>query len=90
MYIGLRPIPDNLKSILTTTSLEHIKNEGLETISQLKDENIHIQFVENMLTVHNKYYELICDVFENDSLFLSALETACACVVNKIPNDKQP
>ncbi|XP_055381981.1 cullin-2 [Condylostylus longicornis] len=90
MYIILKPIPDRLKGLLTQTFLDHIKNEGIETISTLKGENIHIQFVENMLKVHQKYQELIADVFENDSLFLSALDKACASVINKRINDKQP
>lgn len=51
MYIILKPIPDNLKNILIQTFLDHIKNEGIETISTLKGDNIHIQFVENMLKV---------------------------------------
>ncbi|CAD6997776.1 unnamed protein product [Ceratitis capitata] len=90
MYIILKPIPDNLKGQLIQTFLDHIKNDGLETISTLSGENIHIQFVENMLKVHQKYQELIADVFENDSLFLSALDKACASVINRRPSDRQP
>ncbi|XP_054741948.1 cullin-2 isoform X1 [Anastrepha obliqua] len=90
MYIMLKPIPDNLKGQLIQTFLDHIKNEGLETISTISGENIHIQFVENMLKVHHKYQELIGDVFENDSLFLSALDKACASVINRRPSDRQP
>lgn len=90
MYIILKPIPDRLKDLLKQTFLDHIKNEGIETISTLKGENIHIQFVENMLKVHQKYQKLIADVFENDSLFLSALDKACASVVNKRINERQP
>ncbi|EDW49712.1 cullin-2 [Drosophila sechellia] len=90
MYVVLKPIPDNLKSELITTFLDHIKSEGLQTVSALKGENIHIAFVENMLKVHHKYQELIADVFENDSLFLSALDKACASVINRRPTERQP
>lgn len=90
MYIVLQPIPDHLKAELIQTFLEHIKNEGLETVYALKGENIHIAFVENMLKVHHKYQELIADVFENDSLFLSALDKACASVINRRPSERQP
>lgn len=90
MYKILKPIADNLKSQLIHTFLDHIKNEGLETISTLSGENIHIQFVENMLKVHQKFHELIADVFENDSLFLSALDKACASIINRRPGDRQP
>lgn len=43
---------------------------------------IHIQFVENMLQVHQKYENLINETFKNDPLFLSALDKACASVIN--------
>lgn len=50
---------------------------------------IHIQFVENMLKVHHKYEQMIAELFKNDPLFLSALDRACASVINKRINDKQ-
>lgn len=43
-----------------------------------------------MLQVHHKYEELIADTFKNEPLFLSALDKACASVINKRINDKQP
>lgn len=106
MYILLKPIPDGLKNLIQAF-LDHIKNEGIETISTLKGENvnifsvkrpvepneyyfqIHIQFVENMLQVHHKYEQLIAHTFKNDPLFLSALDKACASVINKRMNEKQ-
>lgn len=39
MYTLLKPIPDGLKT-LTFAFLDHIKNEGIETISTLKGENV--------------------------------------------------
>lgn len=39
MYTLLKPIPDGLK-ILIQAFLDHIKNEGVETISTLKGENV--------------------------------------------------
>lgn len=109
MYTLLKPIPDALKNLIQIF-LDHIKNEGIETISTLKGENVwvhdnklhyfnnlylcvfqvHIQFVENMLEVHQKYEILIAYTFNNDPLFLSALDKACASVINKRLSDKQP
>lgn len=89
MYILLKPVPDGLK-ILIQSFLDHIKNEGIETISTLKGETVHIQFVENMLTVHHKYDEIIRKTFHGDPLFLGALDKACANVINKRLSDKQP
>ncbi|XP_011191438.1 cullin-2 [Zeugodacus cucurbitae] len=90
MYRILKPISETLKTHFIQIFSSHIRNEGLETISTLSGENIHIQFVENMLKVHQKFHELIADVFENDSLFLSALDKACASVINRRPGDRQP
>lgn len=42
-----------------------------------------------MLQVHHKYEELIAHTFKNDPLFLSALDKACASVINKRINEKQ-
>ena len=38
---------------------QHIKQAGMEAIADVKGENIHIDFVENMLAVHKKYRDLI-------------------------------
>jgi cullin 2 len=43
-----------------------------------------------MLQVHQKYEELIANTFSNDPLFLSALDKACASVINKRLVEKQP
>lgn len=42
-----------------------------------------------MLKVHHKYEQMISELFNNDPLFLSALDRACASVINKRINDKQ-
>lgn len=41
MYTLLKPIPEGLK-ILIQAFLDHIKNEGIETISTLKGENVSV------------------------------------------------
>lgn len=41
MYTLLKPIPDGLKNLIQTF-LDHVKNEGIETISTLKGENVCI------------------------------------------------
>ncbi|CAO1413455.1 unnamed protein product [Diamesa serratosioi] len=90
LYILLKPITDGLKELIQFL-LEQIKNEGTESISNLKGENIHIQFVENMLQVHQKYENLIIVTFKSDPLFLSALDKACSSVINaKLGDGKMP
>lgn len=39
MYTLLKPVPDGLKTLLQVF-LDHIKNEGIETVSTLKGENV--------------------------------------------------
>lgn len=41
MYTLLKPVPDGLKTLIQTF-LDHIKNEGIETISTLKGENVSL------------------------------------------------
>ncbi|PNF25320.1 Cullin-2 [Cryptotermes secundus] len=87
MYPLLRSVKDGI-GVLIVELLEHIKAQGLETVRGLKGDNVHIQFVENMLSVHKKYKELIQDVFNGDQSFIGALDKACASVVNHRPNPK--
>jgi cullin 2 len=69
--------------------MEHIKQQGLRTVTNLSGDNIAVQFVEGMLSVHSKYKEITNTVFSNDQLFSSALDMACAAVVNHRFNTKQ-
>ena len=55
---------------------EHIKQQGLRVVANLFGDNIVAQFVEGMLGVHQ--------------LFSSALDMACASVVNHRLDTKQP
>lgn len=89
MYIILKPIPDGLK-LFVQTFLEHIRSEGMQMVSSLKGDMIHIQFVEGMLKVHEKYEELITDTFKSDPIFFSALDKACASVINSRFYEKHP
>jgi len=54
----------------------------MKAISDLKGDNIHTDFVENMLNVHKMYRELIQDVFQGDQAFIGALDRACTAVIN--------
>ncbi|XP_058830462.1 cullin-2 [Topomyia yanbarensis] len=89
LYTILKPIPNALKS-LVQSFLEHISSDGIRMISTLKGEMIHVQFVEGMLQVHEKYEEIIADTFNSDPVFLSALDKACSGVINSHAYEKQP
>lgn len=44
MYELLKPIPDGLKTLIQAF-LDHIKNQGIETISTLKGDTVSIQIL---------------------------------------------
>ena len=47
------------------------------------------QFVENVLSVHKKYLDMIKEVFQGDQAFIGALDKACNAVINH-RQPKQP
>lgn len=81
LYRLLRPI-SGAQTVLLEEVQSHIREAGMKAISDLKGENIHIDFVENMLNVHKMYRELIQDVFQGDQAFIGALDRACTAVIN--------
>ena len=60
----------------------HIRQAGSERIAGLRGDSVHTDFVENMLTVHKKYRDLIQEVFQGDQAFVGALDKACTSVIN--------
>lgn len=89
MYTLLQPIENGLTKLIATLN-EHIKQEGMRILSGLKGENIHVQFVEQMLEIHKKYKQIISEVFSNDQLFCSAMDKACATVINARITERAP
>ncbi|KAF2900626.1 hypothetical protein ILUMI_05565 [Ignelater luminosus] len=84
MYNLLKSV-QNAISVLVETVLEHIKTQGLVAINNLHGENVHINFVENLLKVYKKYRQLIQEVFKGDQNFMGALDKACSSVINHRP-----
>ncbi|XP_045466158.1 cullin-2 [Harmonia axyridis] len=85
MYDLLKSVQDAIQ-VPVETVLEHIKTQGLNAIGNLQGENIHINFVENLLNVHSRYKLLIQEVFKSDQNFMGALDKACSYVINHRPN----
>lgn len=48
----------------------------------MQGENVHINFVENLLEVYKKYRQLIQEVYKGDQNFMGALDKACSSVIN--------
>ncbi|XP_034937978.1 cullin-2 [Chelonus insularis] len=88
LYPLLRSIPGALSPLITKLT-QHITQQGLNAIGDLQGENVHIQFVENMLNVHSKYSQMIGVVFRGDQAFMAALDKACSAAVNHRP-PRQP
>uniref|UniRef100_A0A0A9YGX7 Cullin-2 n=1 Tax=Lygus hesperus TaxID=30085 RepID=A0A0A9YGX7_LYGHE len=89
MYPLLHAVQTGLV-VLVNHVMSHIKQQGLNAVTGLFGENMHVQFVESMLDVHKKYKQLIQDVFQSDQAFMGALDKACSSVINYKINPKQP
>lgn len=85
MYSLLKSVPNALTHLVDTV-YDHIKKEGLAAIENLHGEHIHINFVEVLLTIYNKYKQQIREVFNSDQNFMGALDKACSSVINHRPN----
>jgi len=81
LYRLLKPI-SGAQSVLLEEVQGHIRKAGMESIADVKGETMHTDFVENMLTVHKKYRDLIQEVFQGDQAFVGALDKACTAVIN--------
>lgn len=89
VYPLLRSVRDGL-GVLVAELTEHVQQRGLEAVTCLRGDNVHTQFVENVLAVHAKYGDLVADVFRGDQAFLGALDKACSRVVNHRVSPKAP
>ncbi|XP_077299793.1 cullin 2 [Arctopsyche grandis] len=87
VYTLLRTLPGALRPLLDVT-FNHIKDQGLKGMVDLKGESAHNQFVEQMLTIYDKYKDLFSQVFESDQLFMGALDKACSAVINSRQNEQ--
>jgi len=81
LYRLLKPIT-GAQAVLLEEVQGHIRQAGMESIADIKGETMHTDFVENMLTVHKKYRDLIQEVFQGDQAFVGALDKACTSVIN--------
>ena len=65
MYRLLKAI-QGAQQVLLDQVQEHIKTRGLDAVTSLRGDTVAQQFVENVLGVHKKYYEMIKDDFQGD------------------------
>jgi len=83
LYRLLKPI-SGAQQVLLDEVQSHIRTAGMQAIEGLgeKSDSMHTEFVENMLSVHTKYRQLIQEVFQGDQGFVGALDKACTAVIN--------
>ncbi|CAF1129217.1 unnamed protein product, partial [Didymodactylos carnosus] len=88
MYKLLKPIQTGIQYMVERLQ-DNITHIGNEKVQSLKGENLPTLFVETLLELHNKYGNVIRDVFSNDQEFVSSLDKACANIVNMKYDPKQ-
>lgn len=90
MYKLLKPIEGGLKTLIQQVQ-SRITQVGLEAIKQVStSDNPPRAFVESFIQVYRKHSELIATIFNNDQLFVSALDKACATIINYRISPQQP
>lgn len=81
MYKLLKTVHGGV-SVMVKQLQEHIKQKGLQATNNLKGDNVPAQFVESLLKVHQKYMDMIKNLFSNDQQFVGALDKAFESVIN--------
>ncbi|CAF1523186.1 unnamed protein product [Adineta steineri] len=69
---------------------EHMSRTGHERIQSLPGDNLSTTFVDTLLEIHTKYTDIIRQTFANDSEFISALDKACANIINMKNENRLP
>ncbi|GIX95302.1 cullin-2 [Caerostris darwini] len=92
LYMLLKSVPAAAEALIMEVQ-QHIVKNGLEAINSLRggDNGTNFlpqAFVESLLEVHEKYTQLIKEVFNGDQLFFGALDKACTIVINHKGNPK--
>ncbi|XP_071038251.1 cullin-2 isoform X4 [Parasteatoda tepidariorum] len=81
LYLLLKSIPSASDALIQELQ-QHITKRGLDVVYNLKGDNVPQLFVESLLEVHEKYSNLIKNVFSADQQFIGALDKACSAVIN--------
>eukprot|EP00479_Gromia_sphaerica_P008971 TRINITY_DN3626_c0_g1_i2.p1 TRINITY_DN3626_c0_g1~~TRINITY_DN3626_c0_g1_i2.p1 ORF type:complete len:96 (-),score=18.60 TRINITY_DN3626_c0_g1_i2:18-305(-) len=61
----------------------HIVGAGMDLIAEFTDESGSLKFVIDLIELHDRYYSLVTDVFQNNPIFDQALKEAFEVIVNK-------
>ncbi|UJR20964.1 hypothetical protein I4U23_024070 [Adineta vaga] len=81
MYKLLKPTHTGVDHMVKRLEA-NISELGHERIQDLSEDNLSTLFVQVLLEIHTKYTNIIHEIFANDPDFISALDKACASIVN--------
>eukprot|EP01125_Pyxidicula_operculata_P001267 TRINITY_DN11172_c0_g1_i1.p1 TRINITY_DN11172_c0_g1~~TRINITY_DN11172_c0_g1_i1.p1 ORF type:complete len:760 (-),score=149.56 TRINITY_DN11172_c0_g1_i1:60-2042(-) len=83
MYSLLSMIQNGLDPLITTFET-HVQTNGLNAVKDTAKDSINDPklYVETLLKIHGKYYNMVKDSFKGDQGFTKALDKACRRFVN--------
>ncbi|CAH1238019.1 CUL2 [Branchiostoma lanceolatum] len=89
MYTLLRTVHNGLMLMVQEVE-DHIKETGLDAISNITGDNLPTQFVESVLEVHSRFSHMIQKTLSGDQQFICALDKACSSIVNSRQDQRSP
>jgi len=89
MYHLLTRIDDGIKPMLDVLQ-NHVSHFGLEAIKSVPEgaKMGEVKYITTLLSVYNKFNEIVKSAFETDPAFVSALDRAMRMTVNNNPINK--
>ncbi|XP_025190346.1 cullin-2-like [Melanaphis sacchari] len=61
---------------------QHLEQDGMTVIESLKQKQVYLHFIEALIDFHKKNESIVLDVFNNNILFIEALNKAFTTIVN--------
>ncbi|XP_028409348.1 cullin-2-like [Dendronephthya gigantea] len=88
MYSLMKSSVTGLRSMVQLLE-DNIKEKGLETVRCIDAEKTPHNYVDALLRIHRKYFNLINNTFNGDKAFFKALDQACYVIVNTEKSSKK-
>lgn len=75
-------VPSSLDSI-GSVLCGFVREEGFELIQKVNADKDHSNYITDLMTIHERYYELVMTYFKAHTIFQKALKDAFESIVNK-------
>jgi len=82
MYSLYNLVPSSLVSMAYIVQ-KHISDVGNNLINRVNNERNHQKYVINLIKIHEKYYNLVLNCFDGNTVFQKALKDAFEQIVNQ-------